>query len=104
MYLEYKISQQEISSTSLELEQNLCVFLPHGCHALKAENHYGLYCKSGTAGKIYIDGRRLSQVESLEEFSQKEIVGKKGIYLFEVKLNDGENKNLGTIISCPQSK
>ncbi len=99
MYLEYKIAQGKKHSSVVQLEEGLCVFIPSGCHALKAADHYGLYCQSGTTGKIYLDGRKALMNQ---EAKQLEIKGKTKTYLLEINVFENNNKNLSEPISCSQ--
>ena len=99
MYLEYKIAQGKKHSSVVQLEDGVCVFIPSGCHALKASDHYGLYCQSGTTGKIYLDGRKTL---TNQEVKQLEIKGKNKNYLLELSIFEDNNKNLGESVSCSQ--
>ena len=100
LYLEYRISQSDKRPSYLEIEKGLCLSLPIGCHALKSPGHYALYCQSGSAGKIYLDGRTQSDTSPSDEFTLTELKGKSKLYLIEIKFNNGKSKKLGQITSC----
>lgn len=102
MYLEYKIAQGKKHSSVVKLEEGLCVFVPSECHALKASDHYGLYCQSGTSGKLYLDGRKPTTAGARQGTKQLEIKGKNKNYLLEINIFEDNNKNLGEPISCSQ--
>ena len=100
LLLEYKIGNTKEDLLFVQIEENLCLYLPKGCAGTLTGDYYSFYCKSGTAGKLY-PGRKPRVDESSMGQIVRQINGKSKLYLLELNVNNNQNGDLGKAIKCP---
>ena len=101
LFLEYKISQNKNSTAFIQLEKNLCIYMPIGCQSTETEKELLFYCKSGTTGKLVFDYNEKLDIPRSENVIRKVIKGARTSYFLEVKVYENNNLDLGKKINCP---
>ena len=101
LFLEYKISQNKNPLSYVQVEEDLCFYLPPGCHSTSSESGYSFYCKSGTSGFLVFDYRGDKKLINSSEQIQQIYLTKRTQYLVDIKINEGKSQKLGQKIVCP---
>lgn len=100
VFLEYKINQNNAAKGYVEVEKNICLKLPKNCYATKLKNDLGLYCQSGTSGKIILNPLEKPELINSRDLKNIMIQGEKDLYYLSINIVDDQDSELGNQISC----